>query len=133
MGIGSPAYLEGLPFHKLAKLLYRDNVDVKHSDRTRLCRELHRNKALEFQAEQEHLKELKIHRNKFTPMAEVILHHLVEACVSFKFQEFGLGERVTGILPNNCSCSCSYPKIPKIHLYIYVHDHVATMVTGVAA
>ena len=73
----TPLQVEDLQFHELAALVYRDNIYMKHGDRTRLLKELDVKKQPEMTVRKARTKAL-ADQAKASPdlMSGIILEHL---------------------------------------------------------
>ena len=81
LGLGSVQYLQGLSRAQLAKLVYRDNIDVKHYRRDRLREELRQKQELEQDYTRDKVLAVRagFPRSESTPLAELVVQHLMEA------------------------------------------------------
>ena len=82
LGLELTPELQRLEFHELAALLYRDNLRVKHSDRSRLAAELSAKKREEEMIEDKMLHEATLgaaHERNTNPTVELCIEHLLAA------------------------------------------------------
>lgn len=66
-----------LPFHKVAALLYRDNVDQKHGERGRLLEEIEDKKKGETAKRKAMLKDRQDQRQPLDDCAQMMVSHLL--------------------------------------------------------
>ncbi len=69
--------LNGLEFHELAALVYRDNVRLKHMDQVRLQKELSLLNKSEESTRKQRQKSFQQKQSPADVMAELIIEHLI--------------------------------------------------------